>query len=399
MRGRALGPGRLTKENGRWILHWTDELRRRRRRVVGTERRTAERVRSEIIHRRDLALAGLSDEAGQEMAVSELAEMYLADLKPRVTRRHYQNVAGPLRAVTAKLNGTRVGELRQLDAVRIRSEAVASGLAHRTANLRIDRLRAALNWAVETELIPANPLQHLRRLPETAEHRRYRRRAMTEGEIARFIAASEADDAACDEFLNNRRGCTTRIPQTPLWIALLETGARWSELRQVAWGDVDLERRVIVLRAENTKSRKQRSVPLRTGLADRVAALRMSQVEVLGHLPTASDPVFISPDGCAWPWHTTNIMRILDRLLGAAGIKKVDVEGRRLDIHALRHTAGTRLARAGMPLVQAQRLLGHSDPKLTAEVYTHLEAEDLRPALDALPEIGPTEERRAREAQ
>jgi len=49
-----------------------------------------------------------------------------------------------------------------------------------------------------------------------------------------------------------------------------------------------------------------------------------------------------------------------------------------VDIHALRHTYATRLARANVPLQKAQKLLGHSDPKLTAEIDAHLEVEDLR---------------------
>jgi integrase len=36
-----------------------------------------------------------------------------------------------------------------------------------------------------------------------------------------------------------------------------------------------------------------------------------------------------------------------------------------------------------------QRLMGHSDPKLTARVYTHLELEDLRGAVDALDPLPP----------
>jgi integrase len=35
-------------------------------------------------------------------------------------------------------------------------------------------------------------------------------------------------------------------------------------------------------------------------------------------------------------------------------------------------------------LVQVQRLMGHSDPKLTAKVYTHLDVEDLRKAVEAV---------------
>lgn len=71
-------------------------------------------------------------------------------------------------------------------------------------------------------------------------------------------------------------------------------------------------------------------------------------------------------------------MRIFNRVLVRAKIARVDAEGRKLDIHALRHTFGSRLARRGVGLVQVQRLMGHSDPKLTAQVYAHLDVEDLR---------------------
>ena len=86
--------------------------------------------------------------------------------------------------------------------------------------------------------------------------------------------------------------------------------------------------------------------------------------------------------------YTTNLMRIMNRLFVAAGIPKVDTQGRKLDIHALRTTAASRMARNGVPLVQAQRLLGHSDPKLTAQAYTDLDAEDLRGAVEGLPALG-----------
>jgi hypothetical protein len=40
-----------------------------------------------------------------------------------------------------------------------------------------------------------------------------------------------------------------------------------------------------------------------------------------------------------------------------------------------------------MPLSHAQAALGYSDPKLTAQVYTHLQAEDLRGSLAAMAEL------------
>jgi integrase len=42
------------------------------------------------------------------------------------------------------------------------------------------------------------------------------------------------------------------------------------------------------------------------------------------------------------------------------------------------------LARANVGLLQAQQLMGHSDPRLTAETYTHLGVKDLREAVERL---------------
>ena len=77
--------------------------------------------------------------------------------------------------------------------------------------------------------------------------------------------------------------------------------------------------------------------------------------------------------------------RILRRVLDAAGIPRLDDRGRKVDLHALRHTCASRLARAQVGLVKAQNLLGHADPKLTARVYSHVDVEDLRDAVLPLP--------------
>ena len=80
-------------------------------------------------------------------------------------------------------------------------------------------------------------------------------------------------------------------------------------------------------------------------------------------------------------------MRIFDRDLRAAGIEKVDERGRTLDIHALRHTFGTHLSKAGVAPRMAQALMRHSDIDLTMNVYTDPTLLDGHGALDALPSM------------
>src|SRR5439155_7986767 len=79
--------------------------------------------------------------------------------------------------------------------------------------------------------------------------------------------------------------------------------------------------------------------------------------------------------------------RIFDRDLKHAGIPKRDERGRTLDVHALRTTFGTLLSKGGVPLRTAQAAMRHSDPSLTANVYTDPKLLDVHDALDALPSL------------
>ena len=72
--------------------------------------------------------------------------------------------------------------------------------------------------------------------------------------------------------------------------------------------------------------------------------------------------------------------------LRAAGILRVDGHGP-LDIHCLRHTFATFLARNGISPAVAQKLLRHSDIRLTVNIYTHLDLPDTADAVAALPMV------------
>jgi len=62
---------------------------------------------------------------------------------------------------------------------------------------------------------------------------------------------------------------------------------------------------------------------------------------------------------------------------------------RPLRFHDLRGTTATLLARAGVSLVVAQRMLRHADPRLTANVYTRVDLADLRAGVARVPPLSP----------
>lgn len=57
---------------------------------------------------------------------------------------------------------------------------------------------------------------------------------------------------------------------------------------------------------------------------------------------------------------------------------------KRLRFHDLRHTTASLLLMSGVPLIAVSRILRHSDPKITAEVYGHLEPNWLQTEIDKL---------------
>ena len=140
------------------------------------------------------------------------------------------------------------------------------------------------------------------------------------------------------------------------YLLALTTGLRRGELAALAAepGRLDLAAGVVRLRPEETKNREETCLPVPEPV---LRLLRGAGLSL--DIPTMKD------------WH---------RDLLNAGIEYETSEGV-ADFHALRVTFATNLARAGVPLVVAQKLMRHSDPKLTSNVYSRFGTAEVREAL------------------
>jgi integrase len=401
--GRALGGGNLYQvRRGRhvqWMLDWKDGQGRRRRQAMGSDKRVAERMRAELISQRDMEMAGLGTVEGQARALAEIHQLYLGDLRSRVGGKQIENVTSRLKRMLPRLHAKRVRDLSVLEVMRYRSDLIQSGLSHRTANCAVGALKAMLTWAASAQLIAENPLRNLKPLPYREEHQRHVRRALSDAEIEKFLAAAQEDDremaafwAAKTTVANGTKGAKfeerrrlPRVPQTLLWRTLIECGARWGELTGTTWADLDAEQQTLRLRATTTKSGRTRWVPLHSELVAELLALRAIHQRARERVVQPRDHVFIGPDGADWAQQTSGARRIFYRTLERASIPRTDSAKSVVDVHSLRHTAASRMARHGVPLVIAQRVLGHSDPALTARAYTHLAVKDLRAAVVMMP--------------
>jgi len=138
----------------------------------------------------------------------------------------------------------------------------------------------------------------------------------------------------------------------------------------------------MLLRAENNKGDRARSLPITAEFAGELVELRTVNVRRLRQAVTGGDRDFLSPGAQPLRQNTVNARRLSARSLTAADIARVDAMGRSLDIHALRGACATRLTRRGVSLLVTQKLLGHSSPLLTAKHYTRLEDGDVRAAVE-----------------
>jgi integrase len=121
----------------------------------------------------------------------------------------------------------------------------------------------------------------------------------------------------------------------------------------------------------------------------------MTKNRKAGYLPIKKDLLNRLNDYCKknqieqkniiFNYHATKILRAFYKDIKEAGIERITPDGRSVDIHSLRRTFGTMLARAGVPLTTTQRLMRHSKPELTAKLYIDVEPIDMINAVEKLP--------------
>lgn len=158
----------------------------------------------------------------------------------------------------------------------------------------------------------------------------------------------------------------------PILSVLLGTGCRKNEALRMKWecpdyetnenesSVVDLKRKLIFIPAGLAKNHKERIVPLNSFLFKMLTEMRAT---------SSSESVF----------NVRDIKRSFETAYKKAEIKK-------LNIHALRHTAASRLIRAGVDVVTVSKILGHSDLKITLR-YCHSTVETMREAVEKLGRI------------
>jgi hypothetical protein len=213
----------------------------RKPKILSSDKRTAERLLADIIRERNLELAGLGSQGRQDFGLSVRKQRYLESLAYETTDEHVARVAGCISRILEDVRARRVCDLSPDDVLMYRQARVQHGVANSTANKEVGALQAMLNWASRVQLISHNPVSSIRSLPQNRATQRLHRRALSADDVSALLEAARTADvdagerkAASRTQRNGSKGRAyetrerpPRVPQTPMWLAFLETGARF----------------------------------------------------------------------------------------------------------------------------------------------------------------------------
>ena len=130
------------------------------------------------------------------------------------------------------------------------------------------------------------------------------------------------------------------------------------------WADIDRGNQTWIIQATNSKSKKRRSVPLNAP-----ALMVLDQLETEGK----SSYLFTN---VRTRNRLTTINKVWRELREQAGLP-------RLRIHDLRHMYASMLINSGRSLYEVQKILGHSDPSVSAR-YSALSTKSLQDAASSV---------------
>ncbi len=398
---RIRGPDgqRTTKPYRTWYVRYRDSEGVERKRKGYRDKAATLPLAAEIEREVERQQSGLSDrftEPRKRPLAEHLADWQQALLDRGNTKKHADLVKGRAETliegckfkhwpeVTASAVQRYLGKLRDED------------YSAQTRNFYLAAIKQFARWMVADQRVESSPLAHLQG-ENVKVDRRHDRADFSVEELHRLITAAENGDTI--------RG-VPGSERALIYRLVLETGLRASEIRslKVKSFDLEAEQPSIYVEARSSRHRQADVLPIRSEFATVLkqhlfgrprdaAAFRMPASDHTAKMVRED----LAAARAAWLEEAIS-KKEREQREGETFLKYRDDAGRVRDFHALRHTFGTMLKRAGVHPKDAQMLMRHSTITLTMDRYTHGVVGDLSAALDQLPDLSslPDETKRQR---
>lgn len=398
MARRGHGEGAIYRRaDGRWCgeLHIDGG---KRKNVYGKTRQEVQRKLAQV--RRDVE-AGLPVVA-ERQTVGQFLASWLEMIEPQVRPRTLETYGYLVRVhITPAIGAVKLAKLTPQRVQEFYADRRKCGLSATTVHQMHAVLHRALESAVRLQVIQRNVCDAV----DAPAVERLEMRVLTREQAVAFLEASREDRLHA------------------LYVLALATGMRQGELLGLHWSDVDLDKgshqgrlpgaarqsemaagpdgtgenggmlRVrsnlqwvrgeggkpgaFVFGEPKTRS-GVRNIELAAPFVEALREHRKRQVAErlsLGPAWVDNDLVFCTSVGT--PLDATNVWRSFFAVLAAAGLPPVR-------FHDLRHTAASLMRLSGVEVEVISRVLGHSSPSVTMNIYLHVFPQQHRDAAEAM---------------
>jgi len=248
-----------------------------------------------------------------------------------------------LKHLNRAFKDTRLSEISPGLVRRYITDRGEDGMRPATINRELSLLKSILYAAEYDGLIASNPIRGRR--VKKLEENNSREKAI--------LAMNLTDE-------DLRRLVDSAAPHLkPILSLAIITGMRKSEILKMKWKDVDLRLGTIRVPAENSKTKRERFIPIDANL-----------IAELDSIERKGDYIFLNSGTGK---NIMEIKRSFKTALKAAGIED-------LHFHDLRHLAAYRLAKV-TDIVTASKILGHASIQMTMR-YVHPTDTDKRAAIE-----------------
>ncbi|MBS1624076.1 MAG: site-specific integrase [Bacteroidetes bacterium] len=229
-------------------------------------------------------------------------------------------------------------------------KAKVTGIRDVTIRAYACRLKTFFKWLKDRKQISDNPFDTFKiPTPQFTDHR-----ALTGDEIKRIMGC-----------IVQHSGSTFIMRRDLAMIGILTfCGLRRTELISLEMKDVDIDAGFITVRSETSKSKRTRRLPinvfLKPYLKEYMAVRKQRKCQAVRFFVSQGKDHDLTLHG---------LKHWVERIVKKSGV--------RFHLHRLRHTFATNLGIQGVGAIKIQKLMGHSDLRMTQMYLRSIEAEEL----------------------
>ena len=236
-------------------------------------------------------------------------------------------------------------------------DTIKTGLRDSTIKTYATKLSTFFTWLIQKKIITENPLQYIKlRNPEYTD-----KRALENEDVKKIYSAIVLHSK--DALMQKR--------DTAMVSTLFFCGLRFGEFISLQVTDIDIEKKLLTVRSETSKSKRIRYVPLNpTVLFHLKEYIKERNAEKY-----KTNDLFVSYNE--------------DKGLSQGGLKHwvmrlIKLSGVKFHLHRFRHCFATNLAKNNSHLVKISKLMGHTDIRMTMAYLRSIEAGDLQEDINKL---------------